>query len=76
MNEERRVFELPFRFGQVVYHKTATQKIAGLVIGFVIHANEEFVQVRFGDTMGIGDYYVYELDTEANRFHFIEGGAE
>lgn len=70
-DENSVVIETPFRFGQIVYHKVATEKVAGIVIGFVVvMGSPAKCLVKWGDDRGQDEHFAIELSAEYNPFHF------
>lgn len=60
-DEVGRTIELPFRFGDVVYHRVRSERIAGIVVGFVVFATEVCVKIRWEDDLTVTDHPVWEL---------------
>lgn len=64
----RRTVHLPFDFGQVVYHRARSERVAGLVIGFVVVQNDLRILVRWGDDLCQVEHSFFELSTEYEPF--------
>ena len=55
----------PFDFGDIVYFKCRTQKIPGMVIGFVyVSGSPGKVLVKWGDDAQQMEHFLIELTTE------------
>ena len=59
-----RSVRLPYAFGDIVYHLVKKEKIAGMVVGFVVSPGGTKILVRWGDDLGQGEHYFMELATE------------
>jgi hypothetical protein len=59
-----RTVRLPFDFGQTVYHRSKSDKVAGMVTAYTICPNATMVQVTWGDDLRTFSHYFFELTTE------------
>jgi hypothetical protein len=55
----------PFEFGDIVYHRARTEKVAGIVIATLIMPEHRVkVLVRWGDNLEVVEHHVCELSSE------------
>ena len=60
----KKTIRLPFAFGEMVYHRAASERVKLIVTGFVISEHRTTVVVTCGDDMRGATFEVYELTTE------------
>ena len=66
MNETRcpRTVKLPFDFGDIVYHRVRTERVPGIVVGFVVVPSTVKILVRWGSDCSQDEVNFFELTTE------------
>lgn len=55
--------DLPFRFGETVYHRCHHERRPGLVTGFILRPSGLLISVSWGDRSET-DHFDYELVSE------------
>jgi hypothetical protein len=56
---------LPYEFGTIVYHVARAERLAGVVIGFVVTSNGTKILVRWGsERLDQDECWFHELSTE------------
>jgi hypothetical protein len=65
---KRTPLRLPFACGDVVYHRAKTDKVGGIVTGFVIRQDGVQILVTWGDDLREGSHAFYELTMEFSPF--------
>jgi hypothetical protein len=54
----------PFEFGEIVYHRARTEKIGGVVTGFIALKSMVKILVVWGDDLNQVEHQFFELTTE------------
>ena len=61
----RKPVRLPFDFGDIVYHKIKTERLPGMVTGFILRDNVTMILVTWSDNLcGESTHRLFELTTE------------
>lgn len=55
---------LPFNYGELVYHRAKSERVAGMVTGFVVTENRVQVIVTWSDDLRGGTFEHFELTSE------------
>jgi hypothetical protein len=58
------IAEVPYAFGDIVYHRAGTEGVRGIVNCFVMTESEIRIGVVWGDDLQVGHHYAYELTDE------------
>jgi hypothetical protein len=59
-----RTVKLPFDFGDIVYHRARGERVAGMVVGFVVLPAAMRILVRWGDDLTIDEHSFFELSSD------------
>jgi hypothetical protein len=62
--EPGRTVRLPYSFGDIVYHRVKTEKLAGMVTGFSVRERGLMVCVVWADGLNESFHHFFELTTE------------
>lgn len=64
LDEHSTVIELPFRYGEVVYHKLRIEREPGMVSGFQLRHSRTLVIVQWADPFEEKYHDAWELQRE------------
>ncbi len=64
LDEHSTVIELPFRYGEIVYHKLRTEKTPGMISGFQVRLGRTLAIVQWTDPFEEKYHDAYELQRE------------